>query len=61
MMNKDTYTKEEVIELLKDMQLEAAKCVGFVYGTVTQAWVIESMLGEKIKELGGKGIEVQYV
>lgn len=44
----------EVIEMLKEMQLETAKCVGFIEGTVTQAWVIKKLLGERIKKLGGK-------
>ena len=45
--------KKEVIEMLKEMQIETAKCNGFVVGHVTQAWVITELLGEKIKELGG--------
>lgn len=45
---------ETVIEMLKEMQLETAKCQGFFAGHVTQAWVISNMLGAKIKELGGK-------
>ena len=58
MGNKDTYTKEEVIEMLKEMQKEAAKCQGFVVGHVTQLWVIEDMLGKRIKDMGGEGIQV---
>lgn len=44
----------EIIEMLKEMQLETAKCVGFVVGHVTQAWVIQDLLGKKIEDLGGK-------
>ena len=50
---------EEIIEMLKQMQIETAKCVGFIYGTVTQAWVISELLGKKIKELGGVPYEIQ--
>ena len=36
MVKKDTYTREEVIEMLKKMQMETFKCVGFIAGMVTQ-------------------------
>lgn len=45
---------EEIIEMLKEMQVETAKCTGFFAGHVTQAWVIRDLLGKKIKELGGE-------
>lgn len=45
---------EEVVDMLKAMQIETAKCNGFFAGHVTQAWVISNMLGTKIKDLGGK-------
>ena len=54
MIKKDIYTKEEVIEMLKEMQMETFKCVGFIAGMVTQAWVIKDMLGKRIEELGGE-------
>lgn len=44
----------KVIDMLKQMQIEAAKCVGFFAGHVTQAWVIENLLGKRITELGGE-------
>lgn len=50
---------KEVIEMLKQMQIDTAKCVGFVAGTVTQSWVISDLLGEKIKELGGNPYEIK--
>lgn len=40
--------------MLKEMQVETAKCTGFFAGHVTQAWVIRDLLGKKIKELGGE-------
>lgn len=45
---------QEIIEMLKEMQLQTAKCNGFFAGHVTQAWVIKDLLGKKIEELGGK-------
>lgn len=51
--------RNEIIEMLKDMQLETAKCVGFIEGTVTQAWVIRELLGKKIEALGGKPYVIQ--
>lgn len=61
MKQKETYTREEVIEMLKQMQRETAKCNGFFAGHVTQMWVIKSMLGERIEALGGKSIEIKIV
>lgn len=45
---------KEIVEMLKEMQIETAKCNGFFAGHVTQAWVIKDLLGKKIEELGGK-------
>ena len=58
MNKKETYTKEEVIEMLKEMQMETAKCQGFFAGHVTQLWVIKTMLGKRIEELSGESIEI---
>lgn len=57
---KETFTKEEVVEMLKQMQIKTAGCQGFIVGTVSQAWVIEDLLGKEIKKLGGKGVTVVY-
>lgn len=49
------YTRtSDVLKMLKDMQLSAAKCTGFIVGMVTQAWVISELLGPAIQKLGGK-------
>ena len=56
MVKKETYTREEVIEMLKEMQMETSKCVGFIVGMVTQGWVIKVMLGQRIMELEGEGL-----
>lgn len=50
---------EKVIEMLREMQVEAANCQGFFAGHVTQIWVIEKLLGDKIIELGGKPYTVE--
>ena len=50
---------KEVINMLKEMQIEAAKCQGFFAGHVTQLWVIEDLLGKKITELGGNPYVVE--
>lgn len=59
MTPKETYTKEEVISMLREMQMETAKCNGFFAGHVTQLWVIRTMLGERIEQLGGESIQVE--
>ena len=58
MGKKEVYTREEVIEMLTEMQKEAAKCQGFFVGHVTTLWVVKDMLGKRIEELGGEGIEI---
>lgn len=59
MVKKDTYSREEVIEMLTEMQMETYKCVGFIAGMVTQGWVIKNMLGRRIDELGGEGLKIK--
>ena len=44
-------TNSEVINMLKEMQEEAAHTMGFFSGHVTHAWVINELLGRKIAEL----------
>lgn len=44
-------TNSEVINMLKEMQEEAAHTMGFFIGHVTHAWVINELLGSKIAEL----------
>lgn len=61
MKNKETFTREEVIEMLKEMQVEAAQCKGFVVGHVTNLWVVREMLGKRIEELGGESIKIKLV
>ena len=48
MENKEMYTKQEVVEMLKDMQRETGECVGFFVGQVSQLWVINLMIWEKL-------------
>ena len=58
---KDTYTREEVIEMLREMQQETINCVGFIQGTVTQLWVVKDLLGERIEKLGGESVKYKVV
>lgn len=58
MVKKETYTREEVIEMLQEMQKESVKCVGFVAGMVSKIWVVKTMLGKRIEALGGESINV---
>lgn len=58
MKKKEMYTRDEVIEMLREMQAEAVRTRGFVIGHVTQIWVVSELLGERIKALGGE--EVPY-
>ncbi len=58
---KETYTREEVIEMLIEMQIKAAKTQGFIIGNLPTLFVVKTLLGEKIEELGGKGVEIKFV
>ena len=56
--NTDMISKTEVIQMLRQMQIDSAKCCGFFVGHVTQLWVIKDLLGDKIHELGGKAYTI---
>lgn len=56
--NTDIISKVEVIQMLRQMQIESAKCCGFFVGHVIQLWVIKDLLGDRIHELGGKAYTV---
>ena len=58
---QDTFTKEEVISMLRDMQVEAAKCTGFIAGMVDQVWVVRDLLGDRLNKLGDDGIKINIV
>lgn len=58
---KDTYTREEVITMFREMQQETINCVGFIRGTVTQLWVVKDLLGERIEKLGGESVKYKVV
>ena len=58
---KDTYIKEEVIEMLREMQQETCDCIGFIVGTVFQLWVVDELLGKRISDLGGESIDYKVV
>lgn len=44
----------ELINMLKEMQVKTARTNGFFAGHVSQAWVIQDLLGKQIEQLGGK-------
>ncbi len=56
MKNKETYTKDEVIEMLQGMQQSAITTHGFIVGHLATLWVVRDLIGERIKELGGEEI-----
>lgn len=58
MKEKETYTKQEVIEMLQGMQQQALSTHGFIVGHLATLWVVQDLLGEQIKEMGGE--EVPY-
>ncbi len=57
---KETYTREEVIELLKGLQIRAINCQGFIVGTLTKIFVVKSLLGDTIEKLGGQSVDVEW-
>ena len=52
MENKEMYTKQEVVEMLKDMQRETSECVGFFVGQVSQLWVIKDLIEKRLNDMG---------
>ena len=57
MENKEMYTKQEVVEMLKDMQRETGECVGFFVGQVSQLWVIKDLIEKRLNDMGETGVE----
>lgn len=60
MEKKEIYTRKEVCEMLKDMQIETLKCNGFFAGHITQTWAVDRMIGERIRALGGRGVHKEH-
>lgn len=58
MENKETYTKGEVIEMLQGMQQKSLQTQGFIVGHLSTLWVVRDLIGQQIKEIGGK--EINY-
>ena len=56
---KEMYTKQEVVEMLKDMQRETGECVGFFVGQVSQLWVIKDLIEKRLNDMGETGVEVR--
>lgn len=58
MENKETYTKGEVIEMLQGMQQKSLQTQGFIVGHLSTLWIVRDLIGQQIKEIGGK--EIKY-
>lgn len=58
MENKETYTKNEVIEMLQGMQQKSLQTQGFIVGHLSALWVVRDLIGQQIKEIGGE--EINY-
>lgn len=58
---KDTFTREEVIDMLRAMQSKTCHTHGFFVGHVTQLWVIQDLLGKQIEALDGESIKITIV
>ena len=52
MVNKEIYSRDEVIKMLQEMQKESIKTQGFIVGYLTQLWVIRDLIGKRIHEIG---------
>ena len=57
----ETFTREEVVRMLQEMQQEALDVKGFIVGHVSQYWVIKVLIGEKILSLGGTEVEYKVI
>ena len=54
---EDTFTRQEVIEMLREMQEESIHTVGFINGHLAQLWVVRDLIGKRIKKLDGEEVE----
>lgn len=61
MENKEMYTKQEVVEMLKDMQRETGECVGFFVGQVSQLWVIKDLIEKRLNDMGETVLKYELV
>lgn len=57
----ETFTREEVVRMLQEMQQEALDVNGFIVGHVSQYWVVKVLIGEKILSLGGTEVEYKVI
>lgn len=57
----ETFTREEVVRMLQEMQQKALDVNGFIVGHVSQYWVIKVLIGEKILSLGGTEVEYKVI
>ena len=57
----ETFTREEVVRMLQEMQRKALDVNGFIVGHVSQYWVVKVLIGEKILSLGGTEVEYKVI
>lgn len=58
---RENFTRDEVIQMLREMQYQAANCNGFIVGMVSQLWVVRELLGDRLKKLCDEGIEINII
>lgn len=55
----DVIKTDDLIKDLRESQVKAAKCIGFIAGMVSQIWVINDLLGKIIEDYGGEPYKVE--
>lgn len=55
----DVIKTDDLIKDLRESQVKAAKCIGFIAGMVSQIWVINDLLGKLIEDYGGEPYKVE--
>lgn len=55
----DVIKTDDLIKELRESQVKAAKCIGFIAGMVSQIWVINDILGKLIEDYGGEPYMVE--
>lgn len=55
----DVIKTDDLIKELRESQVKAAKCIGFIAGMVSQIWVINDILGKLIEDYDGEPYKVE--
>lgn len=59
MKNKETYTKDEVIEMLQGMQHSAINTQGFIVGHLATLWVVRDLIHLPVARGGYHGLYIE--